>query len=85
MPDDGAVDAARAVGRSHSTFVKRAKRDEQFAGRVELARQKARTDPLRSVYEASRTSWRAAAWLLEYLDRRAERNPPAEERETLTS
>ena len=62
-----------------------AKRDEQFAGRMELARQKARTDPLRSVYEASRTSWRAAAWLLDYLDRRAGRSPSAQKREAPTS
>ncbi len=62
--------AARAVGCHNSTFVKRAKRDQEFRKAMQRAKEQARTDPLRELYAAARTSWRAAAWLLEYLDRR---------------
>ena len=62
--------AARTIGCCHTTFVKRAKRDEHFAAQIEQAKQQARADPLRELYAASRKSWRAAAWLLEYLDRK---------------
>ena len=68
--------AAHAVGCHHTTMVKRAKRDEQFARRIAKARSHARTDPLLEVTQAARRSWRAAAWLLTYLDRRDNRGRP---------
>ena len=61
--------AASAIGCHHSTFVKRAKRDKEFARKIAHAKSKARTDPLWEVTLASRKSWRAAAWLLNYLER----------------
>ena len=65
--------AAAAIGCHHTTLVKRAKRDHAFAELIERAKSKARTDPLIEVTRASRKSWRAAAWLLQYLDRQDHR------------
>ena len=65
--------AAAAVGCSHSTMVKRAKRDEAFAKKIKQAQANARIDPLWEITIASRKSWRAAAWLLTYLERRDNR------------
>ena len=62
--------AAAAVGCSHSTMVKRAKRDAAFAHKIAQAKASARLDPLWEITIASRKSWRAAAWLLTYLERR---------------
>ncbi|MCA9270079.1 MAG: hypothetical protein KDA41_16470 [Planctomycetales bacterium] len=62
--------AAAEIGRSHSTLVKLAKRNELFAEFLEEQRQKARGRPLAQVYAASQRSWRAAAWLVKYLDGR---------------
>lgn len=62
--------AAAMVGCHHTTLVKRAKRDKQFADAIARARLEARGNPLLEIYKASKTSWRAAAWLLNYLDRR---------------
>jgi hypothetical protein len=46
------------------------KRDEQFAQQVSEARLDAISQPLMTVVQASRTSWRAAAWLARFLDDR---------------
>ena len=54
-------------------MVKRAKRDEAFAREIAHAKANARIDPLWEITIASRKSWRAAAWLLTYLDRRDNR------------
>ena len=72
--------AAAHVGVHHTTMVKRAKRDAEFAQAMALARQQARTDPLLAVRTASQKSWRAAAWLLEYLERRERRGRKKEKR-----
>ena len=48
------------------------KRDEPFAQQMAEARQQALTQPLMTVIRASRTSWRAAAWLARFLDEREE-------------
>lgn len=72
--------AAAAVGRSHSTFVKLKQRDPKFACRLLQHRELARDKPLRQVLQASERSWRAAAWLLKYLDAR-ERTPRAKRRD----
>jgi hypothetical protein len=50
------------------------KRDEHFAQQAAEARLDAVSQPLLSVVQASRTNWRAAAWLVKFLiDRRASR------------
>ena len=46
------------------------RRDEQFAQQVAEARLDAISQPLLTVVKASRTSWRAAAWLAHYLNER---------------
>jgi hypothetical protein len=66
--------AASAIGCCHSTLVKRAQRDEQFSAALDRAREQARADPLLTLHEASKKSWRAAAWLLGYLERRDNRS-----------
>jgi len=46
------------------------KRDEEFAQQVSEARLDAISQPLLTVVQASRTSWRAAAWLARFLEDR---------------
>jgi hypothetical protein len=50
------------------------KRDEEFAAQVSEARLSAISQPLLTVIQASRTSWRAAAWLAKFLDDRRAQN-----------
>ena len=71
--------AAGAVGRSHTTFIRLRKRDENFDRALRQRRQLARDKPLRQVLQAAERSWRAAAWLLKYLDGQ-ERTPRAKGR-----
>jgi hypothetical protein len=66
--------AAGAVGRSHSTFVKLRRRDPKFDRDYRQHRELARDKPLLQVRRAAEQSWRAAAWLLKYLDAQ-ERSP----------
>lgn len=73
--------AAAAVGRSHATFVKLKQRDPQFAARLLQHRELARDKPLQALLKASEHSWRAAAWLLKYLDGQ-ERTPRARRAES---
>ena len=68
--------AATAIGCHHTTFTRRAKRDANLARAIDRAKQQARTDPLLAVHKASQKSWRAAAWLLGYLERRDNRGQP---------
>ena len=69
--------AAGTVRCQHTSMVTRAKRDSAFAQRIAEAKTKARTDPLLEITMAARKSWRAAAWLLTYLDRRDNRGKKA--------
>lgn len=62
--------AAAQLGVHHQTLLNAMKRDEQFAQQVAEARLDAISQPLLTVVKASRTSWRAAAWLAKYLDER---------------
>jgi hypothetical protein len=62
--------AARAIGRTHPTLIRRMRRDRQFAQQMRQAKRRARLDPLEQIRRSSRKSWRAAAWLLKYLDNR---------------
>src|SRR5205823_14949391 len=64
--------AAAQLGVHHGTILNAMKRDEQFAQQVSEARLDAISQPLLTVIQASRTNWRAAAWLAKFLnDRRA--------------
>jgi predicted DNA-binding protein (UPF0251 family) len=62
--------AAAQLGVHHQTVLNALKRDEQFAQQVTEARLDAISQPLLAVIQASRTNWRAAAWLTKYLDTR---------------
>jgi len=64
--------SAAQLGVHHQTILNAMKRDEQFAQQVSEARLDAASQPLLTVVKASRTNWRAAAWLAKFLnDRRA--------------
>jgi hypothetical protein len=66
--------AAAQLGVHHVTILNLLKRDEPFAQQVAEARLDAISQPLLTVVQASRTNWRAAAWLAKFLnDRRASR------------
>jgi hypothetical protein len=62
--------AAAQLGVHHQTVLNALKRDEEFAQQVSEARLDAISQPLLAVIQASRTNWRAAAWLTKYLDTR---------------
>jgi hypothetical protein len=62
--------AAARLGVHHQTLLNAMKRDEQFAQQVAEARLDAISQPLMTVVKASRTSWRAAAWLAKFLNDR---------------
>ena len=62
--------AASRIGRAHTTISRQLKKDPDFAAQLERYRTYAETDALSEVVKASKKSWRAAAWLLTYLQRR---------------
>lgn len=66
--------AAAQLGIHHATILNLMKRDEQFAHQVAEARLDAISQPLITVIRASRTSWRAAAWLAKFLEDRHTRH-----------
>jgi hypothetical protein len=66
--------AAAQLGVHHQTLLNAMKRDEQFAQQVSEARLDAISQPLLTVVQASRTSWRAAAWLAKFLEDRRVRS-----------
>jgi hypothetical protein len=65
--------AAAQLGVHHQTLLNTLKRDEEFTQQVSEARLDAISQPLLTVVQASRTSWRAAAWLAKFLDERRTR------------
>jgi hypothetical protein len=62
--------AAAQLGVHHVTLLNAMKRDEAFAQQVSEARLEAISQPLLIVVQASRTNWRAAAWLAKFLEDR---------------
>ena len=66
--------AAARLGVHHQTLLNTLKRDEEFAQQVSEARLDAISQPLLTVVKASRTNWRAAAWLARFLEDRRVRN-----------
>ena len=63
--------AASQLGLHHTTLVAAMKRDEEFADQVSESRLDAMSQPLITVVQASRRSWRAAAWLAKFLEERS--------------
>ena len=62
--------AAVQIKRAHTTVSRQLKKDPDFAAQVERYRSYAESDALGEVVKASKKSWRAAAWLLTYLQQR---------------
>jgi hypothetical protein len=58
-------EAARYVGCAPSTIHREAKRNDPFAEKLRHATTYAGLSPLQAMQAASRTHWRAAAWMLE--------------------
>jgi hypothetical protein len=57
--------AARYAGCSVSTIRREAVRNDQFARDLRASETRSQLDPLKSMRDAARSHWRAAAWLLE--------------------
>jgi len=66
--------AAAQLGVHHVTILNTLKRDEELAQQVSEARLDAISQPLFTVVQASRTNWRAAAWLAKFLEERRVRS-----------
>ena len=70
---------AKLVGCVHGTIFNEIQRDSLFAETVRHARIHAETEPLSQIRKAASQSWRAAAWLLERLDKEREEDEALEE------
>ena len=66
--------AAAQLGVHHQTLLNTLKRDEELAQQVSEARLDAISQPLLTVVHASRTNWRAAAWLARFLEEKRVRS-----------
>ena len=62
--------AAAQIKRAHTTVSRQLMKDPDFGAQVERYRSYAESHALGEVVKASKKSWRAAAWLLSYLQRR---------------
>jgi hypothetical protein len=62
--------AAAQLGVHHQTLLNLLKRDPELAQQVAEARLHAISQPLLTIVKASRTNWRAAAWLARFLEER---------------
>jgi hypothetical protein len=62
-------EAAAFVACDRDTILNERKRDPQFDAAVRRAKQMRKIEPLDVIYRASKTSWRAAAWLIEHTRR----------------
>ena len=72
--------AAALVGIARSTLSLAMARNEDFAREVHEARQRAMLFPLNCLLREASRNWRAAAWLLCYLDRKCEQERSRRER-----
>jgi hypothetical protein len=78
--------AAAQLGIHHVTILNLLKRDEPFAQQVAEARLDAMSQPLLTIVRASRTNWRAAAWLAKFLqDRQSRTQESTPEERTLAN
>ena len=66
--------AAAQLGVHHQTLLNLMKRDVEFTQQVAESRLIAISQPLLTVVKASRTNWRAAAWLARFLEERRTRS-----------
>ena len=57
--------AAKYIGCDRGTLRREIQRNQEFAERIGRAELEAEYEPLHAIQNASRKSWRAAAWLLE--------------------
>lgn len=57
--------AAKYIGCDRGTLRREIQRNQEFAQRIGRAELEAEYEPLHAIQDASRKSWRAAAWLLE--------------------
>jgi hypothetical protein len=62
---------AAHVGISHQTVANLLARDQAFAEEVRRTRERAKTYPLNCILRECGRSWRAAAWLMEFMQRQA--------------
>jgi hypothetical protein len=69
--------AAAQLGIDPSTICRAAGRDEEFSANLRLAEEQSTIQPMATVIAASRTHWRAAAWLIRHKLRTAP--PPTED------
>jgi hypothetical protein len=60
--------AAGVIGVSHTALRKLLARDPELMTEVNVSRSRAAMEPLAVVIRESKRSWRAATWLLKYLD-----------------
>lgn len=60
--------AASVLGVSHSTISNTLKAEPALQDEIDAARHQAQVQPLACIVRESRRSWKAAAWLLKYLD-----------------
>jgi hypothetical protein len=75
--------AAAVLGVAHSTIASTLKADRALAEEITAARFQAQLQPLACVIREARRSWKAATWLLKYLDAKiaAHEETPEERRE----
>jgi hypothetical protein len=66
--------AASLLGVHHSTISSTLKADPALAEEITAARFRAQVQPLACVVRESRRSWKAATWLLKYLDEKIVKN-----------
>jgi hypothetical protein len=62
------TEAAAFVGCNRTTVVREAKRDPVFGAEVKRAKDRAACEPKDVVVGAAKTNWRAAAWLINYIE-----------------
>lgn len=71
---------AAHVGVARNTITRALEADEEFADEVHEARQRASLFPLNCLLREASKNWRAAAWLLTYLERKTEEERTRRER-----
>jgi hypothetical protein len=65
--------AAAVLGVSHTTLRRTLAANAELADEINAARSRAALEPLACVIRESKRSWRAATWLLKYLDEKLKR------------
>jgi hypothetical protein len=71
--------AAAILGVSHTTLRRTLAASAELSDEINAARSRAALEPLACVIRESKRSWRAATWLLKYLDQRLKNRDETEE------